>query len=386
MHCSTRLPPTPAAVALLCWIMLLPACSLQESSENLVVPEVVRTNLYVSPNGSDSNPGTKAEPFKTLMRAAQAVAPGTTVHVAPGLYYGGIKTITNGTAEARIVFQSTERWGARIVPRLDSQTNIAWDNRGSYVDIVGFDIDGSEYQGGIKWLSGFYNGGSYDALRHNHVHDIGLDSPCVPGEGAGIGVDSFNRGIQSDVFGNNVHDIGPMDCRFAYGISLNTSGTIKNNIVYRAGGAGVRLWRDATNVIITNNTVSGSTAGITVGGGDYFFTKGPNDNTLVHNNIVFDNKIGIIEHGVTGQNNAFRNNLVFQNSQADWKLPPGRAHTGTVAAGPEFVAYTRTGTPDFRLSGKSPAIGKGIAMHAEAVDFDGKPRTADSIDIGAVQH
>lgn len=386
MQRPAPLPATPAALALLCCIVLLPACSMQESSETLVVPEVVRTNLYVSPNGNDSNPGSKAEPFKTLMRAAQAVAPGTTVHVAPGLYYGGIKTITNGTAEARIVFQSTERWGAKLVPRLDSQTSIAWDNRGSFVDIVGFDIDGSQYQGGIKWLSGFYNGGSHDAILHNHVHDIGLDSPCVPGEGAGIGVDSYNHGVQSHVFGNHVHDIGPMDCRFAYGISLNTSGSITDNIVYRIGGAAIRLWRDATHVVITNNTVSGASAGITVGGGDYFFTKGPNDHTVVLNNIVYDNKIGIMEHGVTGENNVFRNNLVFQNSQADWKLPQGRNHAGTVSAPPEFVAYTRNGTPDFRLSGKSPAIGKGTATYAQAVDFDGKPRTAARIDIGAVQH
>ncbi|MDT1837686.1 hypothetical protein FPK49_24680, partial [Acinetobacter baumannii] len=56
--------------------------------------------------------------------------------------------------EARIVFQSTERWGARIVPPLDARQSAAWDNRGNYVDIIGFEIDGTQYQSGMKWLSG----------------------------------------------------------------------------------------------------------------------------------------------------------------------------------------------------------------------------------------
>jgi len=99
---------------------LLSGCRLRETGqEDLVIPELVRTHLYVSPSGSDSNPGTRDEPFRTLTRAAQAVTPGTTVHVAPGTYFGGVRTNTHGTAEARIVFESTERGGARLVPPLD---------------------------------------------------------------------------------------------------------------------------------------------------------------------------------------------------------------------------------------------------------------------------
>lgn len=388
MHRSACLFVKSATAFLLgCAMPLLAACSLRDASEQVVVPEVVRNNLYVAPSGSDSNPGTRAEPFKTLLRAAQAVTPGTTVHVAPGIYTGGIKTTTSGTAEARILFQSTERWGAKIVPRLDSQTSTAWNNRGDYVDIVGFDVDGSQYQGGIKWSTGVYNGASYNSIRHNHVHDIGLDIPCVSGGGAGIGVDSYYRGIQSEVIGNYVHDIGPGDCRFVHGIYASTSSMVKNNIVYRIAGVGIHLWHDANNVIITNNTVSAANTGIVVGGGDFYFTKGPNDNTHVYNNIVFDNKVGIAEQGLTGKDNAYRNNLVFQNPHGDWKLAHGRAHSGTVAAPPEFVAYSRNGTPDFRLSDKSPAIGRGTDLHAEAVDFHGVVRASSSgVDIGAVQY
>ncbi|MEW6022904.1 MAG: DUF1565 domain-containing protein [Pseudomonadota bacterium] len=386
---ATGRPANPLFAVLLCALLLvLDGCRWREgASEQLVVPEVVRTNLYVAPGGSDANPGTEAEPFRTISRAAQVVTPGTTVYVAPGQYTGGFRTTVNGSAEARIIFQSSERWGAKIVPPLDSRTNSAWDNRGSYVDIVGFEIDGTQYQSGTKWLSGIYNGGSYDSIRYNHVHHIGLDVPCESAGGAGIGVDSYYRGNRSEVIANNVHDIGPAECRFHHGIYVSTEGRVRNNLIYRVAGAGIHLWHDANRVDVTGNTISTSGTGIVVGGGDYYHSKGPNDFTQVANNIVFDNKHGVIEQGDTGENNIYVNNLVFQNAEADWRLPEGRKHVGTIAAEPAFVEYTRTGTPDFRLSPRSPAIGRGVGGAKPEQDIVGKPRSKETgFDIGAYQH
>jgi hypothetical protein len=382
-------PANPFFAVLFCALLLVQGgCRWREgASEQLVVPEVVRTNLYVAPGGSDANPGTEAEPFRTISRAAQVVTPGTTVYVAPGQYTGGFRTTVNGSAEARIIFQSSERWGAKIVPPLDSRTTSAWDNRGSYVDIVGFEIDGTQYQSGSKWLSGIYNGGSYNSIRYNHVHHIGLDVPCESAGGAGIGVDSYYRGNRSEVIANNVHDIGPAECRFHHGIYVSTEGRVRNNLIYRVTGAGIHLWHDANRVDVTGNTISTSGTGIVVGGGDYYHSKGPNDFTQVANNIVFDNKHGVIEQGDTGENNIYVNNLVFQNAVADWRLPEGRKHIGTIAAEPAFVEYTRTGTPDFRLSPRSPAIGKGVGGAKPEQDIVGKPRSKETgFDIGAYQH
>jgi hypothetical protein len=374
---------------------LASACGARENAPGAPVynvPVMMVTHLYVAPAGKDTNIGSETAPFLTIARAAQAATPGTIVHVAPGDYEGGIKTQTSGsiTPGGRITYQSTERWGAKIVPPADparATTDVAWDNRGNYVDIVGFEIDGSRYQGGIKWTTGIYSGGSYDTIRHNHVHHIATDVACTSAGGSGIGVDSYYRGIMSDVIGNSVHDIGPAGCRFVQGIYFNTPGTVRNNIVYRVAAAGIHLWHDASNVVIVNNTVAGSNTGIVVGGGDYYYTKGPNDHTYVFNNIVFDNKMGIFEQGATGKNNRYRNNLVFQNKVVDWRLLNGLEHQGTVTEAPAFVAYSRSGTPDFRLAANSPAIGKGLVAQADPVDFHGKPRTAQTgVDLGALQH
>jgi len=385
-----------SAPVLLSAAIVLAACGARDTATAggpvYNVPVMVVSHLYVATTGLDTNAGSEIKPFATIARAAQSATPGTIVHVAPGTYEGGFKTLTSGsiTPGGRITYQSTERWGAKLVPPTEparANSQVAWDNRGNYVDIVGFDIDGRGYQGGIKWTTGIYSGGSHDAIKHNHVHHIATDVPCTSAGGSGIGVDSYYRGVQSDVIGNSVHDIGPAGCRFIQGIYINTPGTVRNNIVYRIAEAGIHLWHDANNVLIANNTVTASNTGIVVGGGDFYYTKGPNDHTYVLNNIVYDNKRGISEHGSTGKNNRYRNNLVFQNKDADWKLLNGLEHLGTVAQAPGFVAYSRTGTPDFRLAANSPAIGKGLPAQGDTVDFAGKPRTGQTgIDLGALQH
>ena len=344
-------------------------------------------HYYVATNGSDTASGTAAAPFRTITRAAQMARPSTTVHVAPGTYPGGIRTDASGTALGRIYYVSTTKWGARIVPPANSVTKKAWDNRGSYVDIIGFRVDGTTTQSGTRWTQGLYSGGSYVMIRNNWVHHIAKGAVCNSGGGSAIGVDSYYRGIKSDVVSNLVHDIGPVGCRYIQGIYVSTSGSVKNNVVHRVANGAIHLWHDASNVIITNNTVTSSNAGIIVGGGDYYYTSGPSDNNIVANNIVYDNNRGISEQGQTGSGNRYTNNLVFQNPTYNYDLRNGQPPTAGVSTVPGFVSYTRTGTPDLHISSTAAAIGKGTPTNAPATDFDGKARNASTgFDIGAYQH
>lgn len=341
---------------------------------------------YVAPTGSDSNPGTQSAPFRTIGRAAQVAKPSTTVFVAPGTYSGGFQSTVSGTASARIQYVSTTFGAARIVPPANSTNNTAWDNRGSYVDIVGFNIDGTTSQSGTKWTYGIYSGGSYVLIRKNRVHHIAKSVPCTSDGGSAIGVDSYYGGVKSEVVSNLVYDIGPAGCTFVQGIYISTSGSVKNNIVYRVSEAAIHLWHDATNVIITNNTVASSNTGIIIGGGDFYHTTAGNDYSAVYNNIVYDNKYGISEQGKTGTHNTYRNNLVYQNTY-NWTLQNGLSHSGTVSSAPLFAGYTRSGTPNLHLSSSSPAIGRGTSTYALSIDFDGKPRNwSTGYDIGAYQH
>ena len=373
----TNVTRAAAAVALLAAAM----------SANAATIPTTPNNFYVSPTGSDTAAGTKAAPFKTLARAAKAATkPGTTVFVAPGTYAGGFKTTASGTASSRIYWVSTTKWGAKIVPPASSTNNRAWDNRGNYVSIIGFDVDGSKIGSGTKWVLGIYTGGSYNVIEGNRVHHMATTIPCNSAGGSAIGVDSYYKGVKGDVIGNVVHDIGPAGCTYVQGIYHSTSGTIKNNVVYRVGSAAIHLWHDATDLQIVNNTVSSSVFGIIVGGGDFYFTKAGANNVHVHNNIVYDNKYGISEQGTTGKGNTYKNNLVTKNTTYNFQLRNGLTHTGTISSEPLFAGYSRTAaTPNYKLTTSSPAIGRGLATYAPKTDIDGKAR-GTAIDLGAYQH
>jgi hypothetical protein len=354
-----------------------------------VTTPVTTYNYYVSSTGSDTAAGTKSAPFKTLARAAKAATKAsTTVWVAPGTYAGGIKTTANGTSTGRIYWVSTTKWGAKIVPPSSSSNNNAWDNRGNYVSIIGFDVDGTNSGSGTKWTHGIYTGGSYGMIQGNHLHNIAKSVACTSAGGSAIGVDSYYHGVKSDIVSNVVNDIGPAGCTYVQGIYVSTSGTIKNNLVYRVGAVAIHLWHDATDVIITNNTVTSSNFGMVIGGGDFYYTSAGANNVYVANNIVYDNKYGISEQGKTGTANKYVNNLVFQNPTYNISLRNGLKDTGTISSNPLFKAYSKTAaTPDFHLTTSSPAIGRGTATNAYPTDLDGKPRNASTgYDLGAYQH
>jgi hypothetical protein len=358
------------------------------TSSTVTVPATTY-NYYVSPTGSDSAAGTKAAPFKTLARAAKAaIKASTTVWVAPGTYAGGIKTTASGTSSARIYWVSTTKWGAKIVPPSSSTNNNAWDNRGNYVSIIGFDVDGTNSGSGTKWTHGIYTGGSYGMIADNHIHNIAKSVSCTSAGGSAIGVDSYYHGVMTDVVSNVVNDIGPAGCTYVQGIYFSTSGTIKNNLVYRVGAVAIHLWHDATNVIITDNTVAASNFGMVIGGGDFYFSTAGANNVFVANNIVYDNKYGISEQGVTGKQNVYKNNLIYKNTTYNTSLRNGLVATATVSSDPLFKGYSRTATtPDFHLTTSSPAIARGIATNAYPTDLDGKARNASTgYDIGAYQH
>jgi hypothetical protein len=339
-------------------------------------------NYYVAPTGSDSAAGTQAAPFKTLARAAQAATrAGTTVWVAPGTYTGGVKTTASGTASARIYWVSTTKWGAKVIP--GSTANI-WDNRGNYVSIIGFDFDGSSKP---TVTHGVYTGGSYTMIQDNHVHNIANGATCNSAGGSAIGTDSYYYGVWNDVVSNTVNDIGPAGCKYIQGIYVSTSGSVKNNLVYRVGEAAIHLWHDANHVTITNNTVTTSHYGLIVGGGDFYHTSAGDDYTVVNNNIFVDNGYGISEQGTTGVHNSYSNNLMYGNT-SNISLRNGLTAKNTVSSSPLFVSYSKTmTTPNYLISLSSPAVARGIASGAYPTDIVSKPRNATTgYDIGAYQH
>ncbi|MBO7743767.1 Ig-like domain-containing protein [Paenibacillus sp. MWE-103] len=61
---------------------------------------------YVAKTGSDGNPGTEAEPFLTIQKAADVLLPGETVIIREGVYEESVRPKYNGTADHPITYKT----------------------------------------------------------------------------------------------------------------------------------------------------------------------------------------------------------------------------------------------------------------------------------------
>lgn len=319
------------------------------------------------------------------MKGSQVAKPGDIVSVLPGRYPGSFVTRASGTSTARIQYVSNQKWKAIIVPPGYSRNNAAWENQGNYVDIIGFEVDGTAPISGRQWELGIVDVGSHGRIIGNHVHHV--RAPCTTNGGAGVESYQWKGNINGAIIGNVVHHIGDTvkGCRWVHGIYHTHTGLIANNIVYDVAGWGIHLWHKPNKVVIVNNTVNRARSGGIVLGAEKAETNIPADNMIVANNIVYDNPIGIDEQGLTGRGNKYLNNLVYKN-KVNWSLQNGLNHSGTVTADPRFVSYETTGTSDFRLTLASPAIDAGHATHAPATDIIGQKRPIGAgPDLGAYE-
>jgi hypothetical protein len=370
-------------------------------------PVAINPNdLFVSTTGSDSNPGTQAAPFKTILKASQVVKPGGTVHVAPGTYPEAIEITTKGLANAPIRFISSQRWQAKVTGNGSSASTFMV--RSDYIEIVNFEITSS---GGYQGIELF---GSYGKALTNHVHHI-LAGACASGLG-GAGISSshsppwanpysdFTVGTGNIISGNLVHDIGDptLGCAFIHGIYImNYQNTVTNNIVYKTMGWGVTSWHYSRNNILSNNTVfNNNVGGINTGANDGGTVD---DFTMVSNNLIFYNglpsggwvannvkagRYGITQEGNYGSNNKFLNNIVFGNQPTDYNtnVSPSGGQLVDPTLGTIFMNWQKDGSGDYHLKSTSPAIDKGSSTSAPPIDFDGAARPQGAgVDIGAFE-
>ncbi|MCU1332660.1 MAG: hypothetical protein JWM08_1652 [Candidatus Angelobacter sp.] len=329
----------PIGFALIAWLMWQRS-SYMEIEALTMSPPVASggpptTAFYVSPAGSDAADGSARAPWATIQHATELATAGTIVHVAPGTYIGAINTTTSGTSAARITFLADTKWEAKVIA---PHSYTAWENRGDYVDIEGFDITGDGNQG-------ILNLGSNVRIIGNHVHDI----PAKCSQDGGAGIDNGNYSASDDdVIDNVVHDIGSLSvkCGTVQGIyHANLRGHIMNNIVYRAWAYGICLWHAPKDVVIANNLVyQNGEAGILIGAGDApggVVASG----MIVANNTITDNPAttwgvgqAIVEVGLTGTDNKYINNLIWNNRRGI-ELQNGVVDVGTINAAPRLVNH-----------------------------------------------
>ena len=139
-----------------------------------VLPSFVgAASLYVSPSGSDTNPGTSTAPLKTIQAALDRATAGTTIELAPGTYRERPVTKRAGTATAPITLRGPETGklrSGRYKAVLFGTGRIFNIDHSHYV-LEGFTIDGQEKLVGKTWPTGLSGARSFKDANQSLVAD-----------------------------------------------------------------------------------------------------------------------------------------------------------------------------------------------------------------------
>ncbi len=297
--------------------------------------------FYVSPTGSDSNPGTLASPWQTIQHAANTAQAGDTVYVLAGVYNESVNIAVSGSAAAGpVTFESYPGQtavvdGTGLTPSASATAQGLFNivNQ-SYVTIQGFEIrnyttsNANATPAGI-WVTG---AGSNIQLLNNLVHNITTSSEkngnafgiAVYGTSASASIDSIT------ISGNQVYDLKTGNSETVNVDGNVTNFTISNNIIHDNDNIGIDAIGFegvapsssvdyARNGEISGNTVYNISAIDNPGEGDQYDADGiyvdGGSQIVIERNLVYNCDLNIeaaSEHsGHVSSYVTIRNNVVY---------------------------------------------------------------------------
>ena len=347
-------------------------------------------DYYVSPNGNDkTGNGSKERPWATINHADTMIGPRAIVHVMPGTYNNAVSLRRSGAATARITYISDVKWGAKLV--VTGKEDSCFNAAGSYVDYIGFDITEDPITGSCR--IGMLVTGGHTTVQQNRIHDLNRDSRirgCSQKEGGGgIVISSQNTGPPLTdtalVDSNLVDNIGGQGdfvalhtCPYIANFYLSMSNlTATNNISLRAGGFGFSMGGHPPSHPVSNQRLGNNTAIKDGRGAFYLVNDVAGTIDYAYNNIVDERWSA----GVMGFATALTVGTAVMSNNLVYMPIGGRAYSlcrtctvsNSYSGNPLFVKYTGDATGDYHLQPWSPAIGRGTALNAPAIDFDGNP-------------
>lgn len=393
---------------------------------------------YVTTSGSDTNPGTETQPWRTIQKAAATLIAGDTVYVKAGIYNEKVIPENSGSPGNCIVYaaypgDSVTLDGTGIT--LDWHDALFTIEGKSYIKISGFRIvnslspHGSE---GIYLKEGmrqdhiiieknyFYNisgpavgGYSCDNLiiDNNEITEVNVgEGPGSRGSGEAISLTdihtfeiknnhihhAYKEGIDvkvssnGKIYNNHIHNVSRIGIYLDAWNGPDHDIDIYQNVVHDNGGDGISMAIEQEggslkNINIYNNIVyNNGASGIAIA--SYFFPT-PRENIKIINNVSRNNvHQGIFVGDVPVENSVIRNNICSKNqiyqiaseSPSMVTIEHNLIDGSTQIYGDDAIIgdprFVNPSGADFHLKEDSPAIDNGSAVDAPGDDFDGNPR------------
>jgi parallel beta-helix repeat protein len=333
----------------------------------IVTPASGSRYYYVSTQGHDSDPGTKAFPFQTIGKAANLAKPGDVVLIRAGIYYEDVKPLHSGEPEKYITYQS-EGNGDVIIDANDGQRGacIEIDNK-SYLQFIGLTVRGANSypvwpRAGIAMTDGtnhiiLDHITTYDNYvgimaygRQNPVSHITVKNSKTFGPGnhgnTHYGIFFYKKVYDSSIVNNRVAYTLPEVQSYGIEVSTDFPGTqsagsrrivimgnevdhnesegihtwnaigvlISANYLHENGATGIQLEDGSENVVVEKNLSENNAQ-------TYEFEAGTwvddSKNVVVRNNILMSNKVGLLitrsDRVIVHDNYLYLNNRGAQN-------------------------------------------------------------------------
>ncbi len=319
---------------------------------------VQAASYYLAPNGLDSNPGSLAQLWLTIQKAANALAPGDTVFVRAGTY-AKVSINTSGTAAGGYVTfcnypGETPVIDATGVTPPDGDTGLFLLVDRSYVIIQGFELRNYKTTNVSLVPAGIMLSGAcqHVQIRNCNVHDIWNTGGNTTNSGNAFGIAVYGSSTTpaTDVVidSNDVHNLKTGSSE---SLTLNgnvTSFQVTNNTVHDNNNIGIDFigfegtCPDAAQDQARDGECSGNTVWNISSQGNQAYTDGDYSadglycdgatRVTIERNVVHDTDIGVelaSEH--TGKLTGaitLRDNFFYANHQTGLFLG-GYASTGT---------------------------------------------------------
>jgi hypothetical protein len=189
--------------------------------------------LYVSGQGSDSNPGTERAPFREIHTAVHHAIPGDLILVGSGVYGYTEVSGFHGSPDAWLGIMARSDQAQAVIsvpPPTDNFLNIT---NSSYVGLYGFQVAGDQKNSNTNCSGISVHGGSHHVvLWNNHVHDF-----------PGGGINCFDAGGSHDLIDisyNKIHGTSRHSPENTSGISIYAAQDLTQGELL-PGGYGYRV-------------------------------------------------------------------------------------------------------------------------------------------------
>jgi hypothetical protein len=332
------------------------------------LPESTGQTFYVSPTGSDSNPGTLAAPWRTIQKAVNTLSPGQKAQIRAGTYDENVNIYgRSGTATAPITIEAYP--GEKPIIGTGARRPIEVQSNSSYFRFRGLIFEKSPYE----------SGGQIDVYGH-HIEIS--NNEIRNGKGKGVYTDESSHHVH--IIGNWIHHNatiggGQQD----HGIYLQGSDHfVANNVIHdHPDGFGIQVYDLNHRSIIVNNTITHSGhSGIVVGG------SGGVDNITIRNNILaYNSRYGVQRDSTCPTSNVLvDHNVIYGNGSGTVQTGCSAINTsgGNITSNPLLVNVTNR---DLSIQSTSPAIGATMINYSMPSDYLGRVRDSQP-DIGAYEY